>query len=128
MDRNSDLKKRFMLLISRKERLKKVRVSLGFCHLFILFGFFSKDGIFWFQFFLVLILLWRWNIFVADLFPFPLFSFPSLGPYEDGKPDATFSFTDNDFLKIATGKMNPQIAFMRWDRLLLVILKLILIL
>lgn len=51
MDRNSDLKKRFMLLISRKERLKKVRVSLGFCHLFILFGFFSKDGIFWFQFF-----------------------------------------------------------------------------
>ncbi|KAL6957606.1 sterol carrier protein 2 [Sarracenia purpurea var. burkii] len=35
------------------------------------------------------------------------------GPYEDGKPDATFSFTDDDFLKIATGKMNPQIAFMR---------------
>ncbi|KAG6495839.1 sterol carrier protein 2-like [Zingiber officinale] len=34
------------------------------------------------------------------------------GPY-DGKPDATFSFTDNDFLSIATGKMNPQIAFIR---------------
>ncbi|XP_057503497.1 sterol carrier protein 2-like [Actinidia eriantha] len=35
------------------------------------------------------------------------------GPYEGGKPDATFSFTDADFLKVATGKMNPQIAFMR---------------
>ncbi|CAN4122684.1 unnamed protein product [Withania somnifera] len=35
------------------------------------------------------------------------------GPYEGGKPDATFSFTDADFVKIATGKMNPQIAFMR---------------
>ncbi|KAI3758944.1 hypothetical protein L6452_06517 [Arctium lappa] len=35
------------------------------------------------------------------------------GPYEDGKPDATFSFTDDDFIKVATGKMNPQIAFMR---------------
>ncbi|XP_073036657.1 sterol carrier protein 2 [Primulina eburnea] len=35
------------------------------------------------------------------------------GPYEDGKPDATFSFKDDDFVKIATGKMNPQIAFMR---------------
>ncbi|CAA3016120.1 non-specific lipid-transfer -like 1 [Olea europaea subsp. europaea] len=35
------------------------------------------------------------------------------GPYEDGKPDATFSFTDDDFLKVASGKMNPQIAFMR---------------
>ncbi|KAK1407611.1 hypothetical protein QVD17_39231 [Tagetes erecta] len=35
------------------------------------------------------------------------------GPYEGGKPDATFSFTDEDFYKIATGKMNPQIAFMR---------------
>ncbi|KAD2805877.1 hypothetical protein R6Q59_029128 [Mikania micrantha] len=37
----------------------------------------------------------------------------SKGTYEGGKPDATFSFTDADFLKIATGKMNPQIAFMR---------------
>ncbi|GFY95928.1 Non-specific lipid-transfer protein [Actinidia chinensis var. chinensis] len=35
------------------------------------------------------------------------------GTYEGGKPDATFSFTDADFLKVATGKMNPQIAFMR---------------
>nr|XP_043617029.1 sterol carrier protein 2-like [Erigeron canadensis] len=35
------------------------------------------------------------------------------GPYEGGKPDATFSFTDEDFYKVATGKMNPQIAFMR---------------
>lgn len=34
------------------------------------------------------------------------------GPYQ-GKPDATFSFTDNDFLGIATGKTNPQIAFIR---------------
>uniref|UniRef100_A0A0C9QY04 TSA: Wollemia nobilis Ref_Wollemi_Transcript_66_887 transcribed RNA sequence n=1 Tax=Wollemia nobilis TaxID=56998 RepID=A0A0C9QY04_9CONI len=34
------------------------------------------------------------------------------GPYE-GKPDATFSFVDNDFLAVVTGKMNPQIAFMR---------------
>eukprot|EP01018_Ginkgo_biloba_P000051 Gb_21855 [translate_table: standard] len=34
------------------------------------------------------------------------------GPFE-GKPDATFSFVDNDFLAVATGKMNPQIAFMR---------------
>ncbi|KAH9314149.1 hypothetical protein KI387_022776 [Taxus chinensis] len=33
------------------------------------------------------------------------------GPYE-GKPDATFSFVDNDFLAVVTGKMNPQIAFM----------------
>lgn len=35
------------------------------------------------------------------------------GPYEGGKPDATFSFKDEDFIKVATGKMNPQIAFMR---------------
>lgn len=40
---------------------------------------------------------------------FPEFS----GPYEGGKPDATFSFKDEDFIKVATGKMNPQIAFMR---------------
>jgi len=37
----------------------------------------------------------------------------NLGAYEGGKPDATFSFKDDDFIKIATGKMNPQIAFMR---------------
>ncbi|KAH7567422.1 hypothetical protein ACOSP7_010694 [Xanthoceras sorbifolium] len=35
------------------------------------------------------------------------------GSYEGGKPDATFSFKDEDFVKVATGKMNPQIAFMR---------------
>lgn len=36
------------------------------------------------------------------------------GPYEGGKPDATFSFKDEDFVKVATGKMNPQIAFIRY--------------
>ncbi|KAB1220244.1 Peroxisomal multifunctional enzyme type 2 [Morella rubra] len=35
------------------------------------------------------------------------------GAYEGGKPDATFSFKDEDFVKVALGKMNPQIAFMR---------------
>lgn len=35
------------------------------------------------------------------------------GTSEGVKPDATFSFKDDDFVKIATGKMNPQIAFMR---------------
>ncbi|KAJ4701757.1 Non-specific lipid-transfer protein [Melia azedarach] len=35
------------------------------------------------------------------------------GTYEGGKPDATFSFKDEDFIKVATGKMNPQIAFIR---------------
>ncbi|GKV04634.1 hypothetical protein SLE2022_214260 [Rubroshorea leprosula] len=35
------------------------------------------------------------------------------GQYEGGKPDATFSFKDEDFVKVALGKMNPQIAFMR---------------
>uniref|UniRef100_A0A1D1YP44 Peroxisomal multifunctional enzyme A n=1 Tax=Anthurium amnicola TaxID=1678845 RepID=A0A1D1YP44_9ARAE len=34
------------------------------------------------------------------------------GPYE-GKPDATFSFKDEDFIAVATGKMNPQMAFVR---------------
>ncbi|GAB2213817.1 hypothetical protein Droror1_Dr00018134 [Drosera rotundifolia] len=34
------------------------------------------------------------------------------GPLEEGNPDATFSFKDEDFVKIATGKMNPQFAFM----------------
>ncbi|XP_042507677.1 sterol carrier protein 2-like [Macadamia integrifolia] len=34
------------------------------------------------------------------------------GPYE-GKPDTIFSFKDADFVKIATGKMKPQVAFMR---------------
>ncbi|CAL0323783.1 unnamed protein product [Lupinus luteus] len=35
------------------------------------------------------------------------------GPYEGGKPDSTFSFKDEDFVKISLGKLNPQIAFMR---------------
>ncbi|KAF2324381.1 hypothetical protein GH714_013368 [Hevea brasiliensis] len=35
------------------------------------------------------------------------------GPYEGGKPDATFSLKDEDFVKLAEGKLNPQIAFMR---------------
>ncbi|MED6157771.1 sterol carrier protein 2 [Stylosanthes scabra] len=35
------------------------------------------------------------------------------GPYEGGKPDATFSFKDDDFVNIVLGKMNPQLAFMR---------------
>lgn len=35
------------------------------------------------------------------------------GPYEGGKPDATLSFKDEDFIKIALGKMNPQMAFLR---------------
>lgn len=37
-----------------------------------------------------------------------------LGAYEGGKPDATFSFKDEDFVKVALGKMNPQMAFMRF--------------
>lgn len=48
------------------------------------------------------------EIFVVDLKKGEV----TKGPYE-GKPDATFSFTDSDFLSIATGKMNPQIAFIR---------------
>ncbi|KAJ1699753.1 hypothetical protein LUZ63_008265 [Rhynchospora breviuscula] len=48
------------------------------------------------------------EIFVVDLKQGKV----SKGPY-DGKPDATFSFTDDNFLSIATGKMNPQIAFIR---------------
>ena len=35
-----------------------------------------------------------------------------LGPYE-GKPDVTFSCKDDDFLALATGKLNPQMAFIR---------------
>ncbi|XP_034589026.1 sterol carrier protein 2 [Setaria viridis] len=48
------------------------------------------------------------EIFVVDLKKGEV----SKGPYQ-GKPDATFSFTDNDFLGIASGKTNPQIAFIR---------------
>ncbi|GMP44272.1 hypothetical protein CsSME_00013281 [Camellia sinensis var. sinensis] len=32
------------------------------------------------------------------------------GPYEDEKPDAIFSFTDEDFFKIASWQMHPLIA------------------
>ncbi|MED6145943.1 sterol carrier protein 2 [Stylosanthes scabra] len=35
------------------------------------------------------------------------------GPYEGGKPDASFFFKDDDFVNIVLGKMNPQIAFVR---------------
>ncbi|KAB5568923.1 hypothetical protein DKX38_002716 [Salix brachista] len=35
------------------------------------------------------------------------------GQYEGGKPDATFSLKDEDFIKLSNGKLNPQIAFMR---------------
>eukprot|EP00475_Leptophrys_vorax_P030774 TRINITY_DN4631_c0_g1_i1.p1 TRINITY_DN4631_c0_g1~~TRINITY_DN4631_c0_g1_i1.p1 ORF type:complete len:129 (-),score=28.83 TRINITY_DN4631_c0_g1_i1:168-554(-) len=31
----------------------------------------------------------------------------------DAKPDATFSFADADFMAVATGKLNPQMAFIR---------------
>lgn len=31
----------------------------------------------------------------------------------EGKPDATFSFVDSDFIGVATGKTNPQMAFIR---------------
>lgn len=49
------------------------------------------------------------EIFVVDLKKGEV----TQGPFEGGKPDATFSFTDDDFIKISSGKMNPQIAFMR---------------
>ncbi|XP_020250010.1 non-specific lipid-transfer protein-like 1 [Asparagus officinalis] len=48
------------------------------------------------------------EIFVVDLKEGRV----SKGPYE-GKPDATFSFKDDDFLAVASGKMNPQMAFIR---------------
>ncbi|XVE70071.1 hypothetical protein DITRI_Ditri10aG0042400 [Diplodiscus trichospermus] len=35
------------------------------------------------------------------------------GQYEGGKPDATLSFNDDDFIKVISGKMNPQIAYMK---------------
>lgn len=31
----------------------------------------------------------------------------------EGKPDATFSFVDDDFVAISSGKLNPQMAFIR---------------
>eukprot|EP00897_Mesotaenium_endlicherianum_P009294 jgi/Mesen1/8393/ME000468S07838 len=48
------------------------------------------------------------EIFVVDLKERKV----TKGAYE-GKPDATFSFADSDFLAVATGKMNPQMAFIR---------------
>ncbi|KAG8072520.1 hypothetical protein GUJ93_ZPchr0006g45003 [Zizania palustris] len=35
----------------------------------------------------------------------------SKGPCE-GKPDATFCITDDDFMAITSGKLNPQMAFL----------------
>ncbi|KAG2295318.1 hypothetical protein Bca52824_041987 [Brassica carinata] len=37
--------------------------------------------------------------------------FVDLKKGEVTKVDATFSFKDDDFVKVATGKMNPKIAF-----------------
>ncbi|XP_039144471.1 non-specific lipid-transfer protein-like 1 [Dioscorea cayenensis subsp. rotundata] len=48
------------------------------------------------------------KVFVVDLKEGKVYE----GSYE-GKPDATFSFADADFLAVATGKMNPQMAFIR---------------
>lgn len=48
------------------------------------------------------------EIYVVDLKN----STVSKGAY-DGKPDATFSFVDGDFVSVASGKMNPQMAFIR---------------
>ncbi|KAM0904261.1 hypothetical protein ACQ4PT_018141 [Festuca glaucescens] len=48
------------------------------------------------------------EIFVVDLKKGAV----STGPYA-GKPDATFTFTDDDFLAISSGKLNPQMAFIR---------------
>lgn len=31
----------------------------------------------------------------------------------EGKPDASFSFVDGDFLSVASGKLNPHMAFIR---------------
>lgn len=48
------------------------------------------------------------EIFVVDLKKGAV----STGPYA-GKPDASFTFTDDDFLAISSGKLNPQMAFIR---------------
>ncbi|KAM0952616.1 putative hydro-lyase [Dioscorea sansibarensis] len=48
------------------------------------------------------------KVFIVDLKEGKVYE----GSYE-GKPDATFSFADEDFLAVATGKMNPQMAFIR---------------
>ncbi|CAK9228270.1 unnamed protein product [Sphagnum troendelagicum] len=31
----------------------------------------------------------------------------------EGKPDATFSFADDDFMAVSSGSINPQMAFVR---------------
>jgi hypothetical protein len=34
----------------------------------------------------------------------------------EGKPDATFSFADADFMAVSSGSMNPQMAFIRYRK------------
>ncbi|XP_074270307.1 sterol carrier protein 2-like isoform X1 [Silene latifolia] len=51
-------------------------------------------------------------IYIVDLIKCEVIKVIS-GAYEGGKPDATFSFVDEDYLKIVIGKMNPQLAFLR---------------
>ncbi|KAL2649453.1 hypothetical protein R1flu_017581 [Riccia fluitans] len=46
--------------------------------------------------------------FVVDLKNLKVYKGPA-----EGKPDATFSFVDGDFVSVAGGKLNPQFAFMR---------------
>ncbi|BFI24908.1 hypothetical protein AXG93_4368s1440 [Marchantia polymorpha subsp. ruderalis] len=48
------------------------------------------------------------EMFVVDLKNLKVYKGPC-----DGKPDATFSFVDGDFLSVASGKLNPQMAFIR---------------
>ena len=55
------------------------------------------------------------KVFIIKLFTILLLG--NLGQYEGGKPDATFSFKDDDFIKVVTGKMNPQIAYLRYNSL-----------
>lgn len=35
------------------------------------------------------------------------------GPPKEGKPNTTLTVADGDFVQMATGKLNPQTAFMR---------------
>jgi len=39
---------------------------------------------------------------------------------KEGKPDATFTMLDDDFLELAAGKLNPQNAFMTVSRSILI--------
>jgi putative sterol carrier protein len=34
----------------------------------------------------------------------------------EGKPDATFSFADADFMAVSSGSINPQMAFIRYRK------------